>query len=79
MQLYSQTELQDVHESFFIAGRPKPPSVLPPKTTQAEFDALLGELSTIVGGDNVVSGPDLINFVDPFGLHQEYVPSAAVW
>jgi hypothetical protein len=79
MQLYSQPEIQDAHESIFIAGKPTPPSVLPPKTSQAEFDALLRELSSIVGDTNVVSGAGLINFVDPFGLHQEYVPSAAVW
>lgn len=79
MQLYSQPELQDAHESVFIAGRPTPPSVLPPKTSQGEFDALLRELSSIVGDSNVVSGTDLTNFVDPFALHQEHVPSAAVW
>ena len=79
MQLYSQTELQDAHESFFITGRAIPPVVLPPNTTQEEFDALLKKLSSILGDSHVVSGSDLINFVDPFGFHQNYVPSAALW
>lgn len=79
MQLYSQVELQDAHESFFIVGRTSPPTILPPKTSQEDFESLLRELSSIVGDSNVVSGADLINFVDPFGLHQDHVPSAAVW
>jgi hypothetical protein len=79
MQLYSQEELQNAHESFFIHRRKPPPTVLPPAISPEPFGKILEDLSSAVGHENVVTGANLVNFVDLFSSDQDHVPSAAVW
>lgn len=79
MKIYNQPELQQLHASFFTAGRSPPLTVLPPKTTQETFNLVLECFTKYVGKENVVTGDDLVNFVDPFAINQNHIPSAAVW
>lgn len=79
MKQYLDPLQQDAHEAFFVVGRESPPEVLPPSRSKEEFLRALSELREICGSGNVITGSDLVSFVDPFAVNTDHIPSAAVW
>ncbi|KAJ5382258.1 hypothetical protein N7517_000169 [Penicillium concentricum] len=78
MKLYVDESLQQAHESSFVTGRVPPREVLPPGLSKARFDHVLQQFRSVVGPENVHTGSNLLNFVDPFGVNEDHIPSAAV-
>ena len=79
MKQYIDPVQQEAHEAFFIIGRDGPEEVFPPNLLKEDFLEILSQLRSICGLENVITGNDLVNFVDPFAVNVFYIPSAAVW
>src|ERR1700744_574211 len=79
MRQYLDPLQQEAHEAFFIIGRESPEEVLPPNLSKTDFLEILTQLRTICGPENVVTGKELVEFVDPFAVNTTHIPSAAVW
>ena len=80
MKQYLDALQQEAHDAFFIIGRDGPDEVLPPNVPNREtFLGILSQLREICGPENVITGNDLFNFVDPFAVNVSHIPSAAVW
>lgn len=79
MKQYLDPLQQEAHEAFFIIDREGPGEVLPPHLSKKDFLEILSQLRLICGLDNVVTGKDLVEFVDPFAVNTAHIPSAAVW
>jgi len=76
---YQSTHLQTFENSLTYPLRP----VLPPNVKQSEFDIAIAEYKSAVGSTQVLTGEDLVEYIDPYELHESdaskrKVPSAAV-
>jgi FAD/FMN-containing dehydrogenase len=80
---YKDTEYQSTHYNLFKDSVTAPlKSTLPPGVTRYAFDAAALQYMAIVGHEQVVSGDDLVEYIDPYELGAEEgirkMPSAAV-
>lgn len=79
MKQYYDPLQQEAHDAFFVLGRAGPPQVLPPHTSKETFHKILDQLRQICQAENVITGDDLVSFIDPFAVTSSHIPSAAVW
>ena len=81
---YADPEYQDVHINLFSKSIVRPiPHVLPPGVSQTNFDSAIREWSNALGSENVFSGDNVKEYIDPYELNEDAstrrVPSGAVW
>lgn len=79
MKQYSDPLQQEAHDAFFVTGRAVPEEVLPPGLSKQAFLEAMSDLRDVCKPENVVTGSDLVSFVDPFAINSNHIPSAAVW
>ncbi|KAI1613492.1 glycolate oxidase [Exophiala viscosa] len=80
---YADPEYQDVHINLFSKSIVRPiPHVLPPGVSQTNFDRAIREWSNALGSENVFSGDNVKEYIDPYELNEDAstrrVPSGAV-
>ena len=80
---YKDPSHQSTHHSTFHNSLTTPLiPVLPPSTTQSVFTTALSEYRNAVGPTQVLTGNDLIEYIDPYEIHEatgnRKIPSAAV-
>ena len=79
VEFYSDVNLQRQHDKVFQTCT-SDSQTLPPNIDAKTFQQVISQLRSIVGEDNVVTGPKLNNFRDPYPLiEEESQASAAVW
>lgn len=82
---YIDPDYQAAHDDAYRHPLdPDIPSVLPPGTTQQEFDDAIRKCEQALGASSsVYTGQELKDFVDPYDLPEEgcerKVPGAAIW
>lgn len=80
---YEDPEYQAAHDDLFeYLLDPNIETVLPPGVTRDDFERALDDFVQVVGGEAVITGKDLREYVDPYDIPesgQRTVPSAAVW
>jgi hypothetical protein len=82
-QAYLDAEYQSTHYTLFKESITVPLGhILPPHVDQTEFDAAIKRYQDAVGAGQVLRGDDLIEYIDPYELHEaddkRKMPSAAV-
>jgi hypothetical protein len=81
--MYQDGDLQAKHEALFCNSTLCPlEPILPPNVSKSDFEHALVAFANVVRRENVVTGPSLVNYVDPYQMWYEEernVPSAAVW
>jgi FAD/FMN-containing dehydrogenase len=80
---YKDHEYQTTHLNIFKGSITQPlKSVLPPAVKQSDFQDAIDEYKDVVGADQVLTGEDLAEYIDPYELWENEgrrkMPSAAV-
>ncbi|KAF2205675.1 FAD-linked oxidase-like protein [Delitschia confertaspora ATCC 74209] len=81
--LYTDPEYQDIHLKLFRGSITQPlKRVLPPGVRESDFEDAIHGYKAVVGADQVLTGHDLAEYIDPYELWENEgrrkMPSAAV-